>query len=200
MSKFITFEGGEGCGKSTQVELLAEHLRRIGHRVITTREPGGTEGAEEIRELLIHGDKEKWDGKQEVLLNFAARMDHVNNLIKPALERGEWVICDRFFDSTYVYQGIAQGVGSEYIDIIREASMGGFAPDKTFILDMEVKESLDRVNSRGEQNRYDEMDVEFHQKIRAGFLKIAQDNPERCVVINALQDIKKVHEEIVEKL
>jgi dTMP kinase len=188
-SKFITFEGGEGSGKSTQVKLLAEHFRALGKEVIVTREPGGTVGAEKIREILL---SHKYSATEEVLLNFAARLDHVENLIKPALARGAVVICDRFFDSTYVYQGYAKGLEIGFIDKIRELTLGSFSPDITLVLDIDPVEGLARAKSRGNSNHYDEMELGFHQQIRNGFLKIAESNPARCKVVDAGQDADNV--------
>ena len=192
--KFITFEGGEGAGKSTQVKLLAEYLRKEGHEVVITREPGGTPGAEQIRKLLL--ENEGWDGLSEVLLNFAARNEHVKKIIKPALSRGQWVISDRFFDSTIVYQGYGQGVELNRIEEIRMATLGGFAPDTTFILDIEIEAALERAT---DHNRYEKMGLNFHKKIRDGFLQLAKDHG-RFKVIDASKPVAKVHANIIKQL
>ena len=197
--KFITFEGGEGVGKSTQVKLLAEFLQGQGHEVVITREPGGTVGAEKIREVLLF---HKFLPIEEVLLNFAARIDHVENLIKPALARGAYVLCDRFFDSTYVYQGYAKGLDLEFIDKIRELTLGSFAPDLTFVLDIAPEQGVSRAMSRGNNNHYDNENMEFHQKVRDGFLHIAAANPKRCKVVDAGKSAEDVFQTIktLEKL
>ncbi len=188
--KFITFEGGEGAGKSTQIKRLASHLEGRDISVLVTREPGGSKQAEAIRDLLVTGDTERWDAISEALLNFAARRNHVETVIKPALEAGTWVLCDRFADSTTVYQGIAGGVGEENIKKLYELTLGDFVPDLTFILDIPVAIGLVRSNerhqsSRSNEDRYERMDKDFHEALREGFLKVAHDHPERCVVIEA---------------
>lgn len=196
VGKFITFEGGEGSGKSTQVKLLAEHFRALGREVVITREPGGTVGAEKIREILL---SHKYLPIEEVLLNFAARIDHVENLIKPALERGAVVLCDRFYDSTYVYQGYAKNLDLHFIDKIRELTLQDFAPDLTLVLDIDPVQGLARAQSRGNNNHYDDMELEFHQKIRDGFLQIAASNPSRCRVIDASGEASTVFEAVLKQ-
>lgn len=195
---FITFEGGEGCGKSTQAKLLAKHFEAQGREVILTREPGGTKAAEEIREILIHN--ESLDPLSETLLNFAARNDHVNHIIKPALSGGKVVICDRFFDSTYVYQGHAGELDISKIDEIRNATIAGFAPDVTFILDMDVEVAVKRALDRGDANKYDKRGMEFHHKLREGFLEIAKTNGERCKLVDASKNVQDIHQQIISHL
>jgi len=192
--KFITFEGGEGAGKSTQVKMLAEYLRAQGHEVVITREPGGTPHAEEIRNMLLGNND--WDGLSEVLLNFAARNEHVKKVIKPALQHGQWVISDRFFDSTIVYQGYGQGVELNRIEEIRMATLGGFAPDITFVLDIDVDTALARAT---DHNRFEKMGVAFHKKIRDGFLELAKEN-KRFVVISAEKDLEFVHKLVIDRI
>ncbi len=190
-SKFITFEGGEGAGKSTQVKMLAEYLRGQGREVVVTREPGGTKNGEEIRNLLLYSDG--WDELSEVLLNFAARNEHVKRVIKPALAKGQWVICDRFFDSTTVYQGYGQGVEINKIEEIRMAVLGGFNPDTTFLLDISPETALERAT---DHNRYEKMGLAFHQKIREGFLELAKENI-RFVMIDASKSTEEVHKSVI---
>jgi dTMP kinase len=194
--RFITLEGGEGGGKSTQVFRLAEKLRRIGLSVVTTREPGGAEGAEIIRKLLVSGDPGRWDAMTELLLHFAARRDHLRRTIWPALERGDWVLSDRFADSTMAYQGYGHGLGRAVVDQMYTLVLGDFRPDLTLILDLPVTEGLRRSEDRGGENRYERMDVAFHERLRQGFLEIAKREPARCVVVDATRPMEAVSEAI----
>lgn len=194
--RFITLEGGEGGGKSTQVFRLAEKLRRIGLPVVTTREPGGAEGAEIIRKLLVSGDPGRWDAMTELLLHFAARRDHLRRTIWPALERGDWVLSDRFADSTMAYQGYGHGLGRAVVEQMHALVLGDFRPDVTLILDLPVTEGLRRSEDRGGENRYERMDMAFHERLRQGFLEIARLDPGRCVVIDATRPVEAVSEEI----
>jgi dTMP kinase len=182
---FITIEGGEGAGKSTQLVRLAGALRRTGREVVATREPGGTEEAEAIRALLVGGAPGRWDPLAETLLHYAARAQHVARLVRPALERGAAVLSDRFADSTMAYQGFGQGVPRGTIRAIHAASLGRFAPDLTLILDLPVETGLARAAGRQATNRYERFDAGFHARVRAGFLAIAREEPGRCVVIDA---------------
>lgn len=188
--KFITFEGGEGTGKTTQIKLLAEGLRAQGHDVVTTREPGGAPGADSIRSLLVSGATDKWDPLSECLLLFAARREHLNKTIWPALKQGAWVLCDRFSDSTMAYQGYGHDVAKPFIQGLYDAVVGDFAPDLTLILDLDVKVGLDRANTRNTEtasgeDRFERLDEAFHERLRQGFLDIAQHEPDRCAVIDA---------------
>ncbi len=195
---FITFEGGEGSGKSTQVKMLAEYFIKQGRQVVLTREPGGTETAEQIRDILLSNPN--LTPAEQCFLNFAARIDHVENLIKPALKNGSIVISDRFFDSTYAYQGYAQGMDMKKIRAIHKAAIGAFKPDRTIILDIDPKEGKTRAKSRGVTNHYDDAKIEFHTKIRKAFLDIAKKSPKRCIVISSAQSKEKVAEQIIKKL
>jgi dTMP kinase len=187
--RFITIEGGEGAGKSTQAALLVAAMARAGIAVERTREPGGSAGAEAIRRLLLEGANERWDAVAEALLFYAARRDHVVNLIEPALERGSWVVCDRFADSTLAYQGHARGLPLVDLEAVHRFTLGDFAPDLTLILDLPVAEGLARAARRsGDADRFERLDQEFHERLRQGFHRIAADNPERCVVIDAAGD------------
>ena len=197
--KLITLEGGEGAGKSTQVALLAADLRATGIDVVTTREPGGSPGAEDIRGLLVAGDTGRWDPLCEALLHSAARRDHVVNLIRPALGRGQWVISDRFADSTMAYQGHGHQLGTEAIAELQLLVIGKFTPDLTLILDLAPDTGLGRAKSRQAavaEDRYERMDVAFHDRVREGFLAIARAEPGRCVVIDAGQGEQVVHDSI----
>lgn len=199
--RFITFEGGEGAGKTTQLALLAKALREKGIEVVITREPGGSTGAEQIRALLVDGDANRWDGLTEALLNFAARRDHLTKTIWPALERGAWVLCDRFADSTVAYQGYGHGLKLDAIDALYRVTVGDFAPDLTLILDLSVEEGLARAMARGNgEDRYEKMEKAFHSRLRQGFLTIAADNPERCIVISAANDVPSVANAILQKV
>ena len=195
--RFITVEGGEGVGKSTQVGRLADVLHERGITARCTREPGGSPGAEEIRQLLVTGETGRWDAMTEALLHFAARRDHLVTTVWPALERGEWVVSDRFADSTAAYQGYAHGLDRETIARLYALIVGDFAPDLTIILDAPVDLGLARAGTRGGDDRYERMDVAFHERLRAGFLEIARDEPERCVVIDASATPDAVHRAVL---
>ena len=192
--RFITFEGGEGAGKTTQLRFLADALRA--HRVdpFMTREPGGSTGAEEIRHLLVSGEPGRWDSITEALLHFAARRDHLVRTVWPTLSSGRWVISDRFADSTLAYQGYGHGLPAHLIEQLYTLTVGAFTPDLTIILDLPVEEGLLRAGSRGgDENRYERMGTAFHERLRQGFLDIAHHHPERCVVISAQGSAEDVH-------
>jgi dTMP kinase len=190
--KFITFEGGEGAGKSTQIRRLADALEKTGLRVTVTREPGGSSGAEKIRDMLLDPDAE-WDPPTEALLHFAARADHYTTKIAPALRAGNWVLCDRFADSTRAYQGYGLGLDMNAIETLYEIALDDFVPDLTIILDIPVETGVQRMIERGaDPDRYEKMDAAFHERLREGFLDIAKKNPLRCAVIDADSDIDSV--------
>ncbi|NDH62825.1 MAG: dTMP kinase [Alphaproteobacteria bacterium] len=191
--RFITLEGGEGAGKSTQIARLKDKLERLGHAVVATREPGGAPGAEMVRKLLVEGPAERWDGTTEALLHFAARRDHLRSTVWPALKRGAWVISDRFADSTIAYQGYGYGVDRRMLDKLYGIAVGDFRPDLTLILDLPVETGLGRAAARrGSETRYESLAVDFHGRVRAGFLEIATADPGRCIVIDATRDIEAV--------
>jgi dTMP kinase len=195
--RFITFEGGEGTGKSTQAKRLAASLKERGTACIVTREPGGSAGAEEIRELLVRGDPGRWSPLTEALLFYAARADHTERTIKPALADGKWVICDRYSDSSYAYQGGGRGLDRETVRRIEAIAIGEFKPDMTFILDLPVEVGLARAKARrGGETRFEEMEVAFHERMRKAFLDIARRAHERCVVIDASKDVDEVSKAI----
>ncbi len=197
--RFITLEGGEGAGKSTQVVRLKEWLERQGHEVVATREPGGAPGAEMVRKLLVEGPVERWDGVTEALLHFAARRDHLRSTVWPALKRGAWVISDRFADSTMAYQGYGHGADRTMLGGLYDMAVGEFCPDLTLILDLPVEIGLARAASRrGTETRYESLPIAFHERVRAGFLDIAAVDPERCVVIDANRDIDTIAAAIAE--
>lgn len=200
--KFISLEGGDGAGKSTQIARLSDALKQRGIQTVITREPGGTPEAEKIRALLVQRDGGDWDPVSEVLLLFAARREHVEKKIKPALEKGVWVLSDRFADSTMAFQGYGHGLDKKLISDFYKLSIGDFKPDLTLILDLPVKKGLARsgrkLQSRDDfdsgtaEDRFERMGVEFHQRLRDGFLSIARAEPQRCAVINAVPDAKTV--------
>ena len=195
--RFITFEGGEGAGKSTQVALLGDRLRAAGHDVIATREPGGAPGAMDIRRLLVEGAVDRWEPFSELLLHNAARHEHVQKTIAPALAAGKWVICDRFADSTMAYQGHAQNVDRDMVARINRAAAGDVWPDLTIVLDLAVAEGLARAQKRSDvEDRYERMGIAFHERIRDAFLEIANVEPDRCAVIEAAGDVDHVAGEV----
>jgi dTMP kinase len=194
---FITFEGGEGAGKSTQVQILAERLRAQGLEVVATREPGGSPGAEAIRALLVTGDPDRWSPVSETLLLYAARVDHIQRTIRPALERGAWVICDRFADSTRAYQGAGGGVSPDFVGALEAAVIGDVRPDLTLVLDLPMEQGLARASARGGgEARFEAKGLAFHRRLRDAFLEIAADEPARCAVIDALASPDRVAEAI----
>ena len=198
---FISLEGGEGAGKTTQAERIKEALVEAGFDAIITREPGGTFGAEAIRDLVLSGSQDRWSGMTELLLMYAARVDHVEKLIKPALERGTWVLCDRFADSSLVYQGFARGIGAERVAAIHGASLDGFAPEITFLFDIDPILTKSRVRNRGEElSRFDAETLDFHKKIRDGFLQIAKEDPERFITLDAASSRDAITIQIVNAL
>lgn len=197
--RFITLEGGEGAGKSTQVVRLKEWLKKRGHVSVATREPGGAPGAEMVRKLLVEGPAERWDGITEALLHFAARRDHLRSTVWPALKRGAWVISDRFADSTMAYQGYGHGADRTMLGGLYDMAVGDFRPDLTLILDLPVETGLARAAARrGSETRYESLPIAFHERVRAGFLDIAAADPQRCVVIDAGKDIETIAAAIAE--
>ncbi len=184
--RFITLEGGEGAGKSTQISRLVRALTAAGIPARATREPGGAPGAELIRKLLVEGEPGRWRPTTEALLHFAARVEHLDDLVFPALDAGEWVVCDRFADSTMAYQGYGHGLDRTVITTLYQTVIGDFAPDLTLILDVPVEIGLARAATRrNAETRYERMDHGFHERVRRGFLEIARQYPARCVVIDA---------------
>jgi dTMP kinase len=190
--RLITFEGGEGAGKSTQVARLAASLRAAGVAFVATREPGGTPGGEAIRDLLVEGAPGRWAPVTETLLLLAARHDHVTRVIEPSLAAGEWVLCDRFIDSTRVYQGLAGAVGLGLVDQLHRAVLGELEPDLTLVLDLPAPLGLARRRAGAGENRFERMTAGFHERVREGFLAIARAAPERCLVIDATQSVDGV--------
>ncbi|MCB2116042.1 MAG: dTMP kinase [Rhodobacteraceae bacterium] len=189
---FITFEGIDGSGKSTQARLLAEHLRAKGHEVVLTREPGGSPGAEEIRRLVLEGDPDRWSAETEILLFTAARRDHLERVIEPALAAGRIVISDRFADSTRMYQGLSRGDLRATVDTLH-ALMIGREPDLTYVIDMDPELGLARARGRqGSEERFEDFGAELQRKMRAGFLSLAAEFAGRCRVIDGTRAPEKV--------
>ena len=200
---FITFEGGEGSGKSTQIRLLADALAKTGKTVVTTREPGGSPGGEEIRKLLVSGNAD-WDDTTETLLFFAARRDHLNHKILPAIQAGHIVLCDRFADSTMAYQGYGYGNNPTQQQLIKnlyQQVVGDFKPNLTILLDIPVEIGLKR--SRRAENtelRFENKELSFHERLRQAYLNMAKDEPERFIIIDATQQISIIHTQILKTI
>ena len=206
--KFITIEGGEGSGKSTQISILVNRLQEEGVSAVKTREPGGAPTSDAIRSLLVSGEISFWEPISETMLHFAARHEHIIKTINPSLDKGLWVISDRFSDSTMAYQGYGQGVSKSIIDSLYTITADNIEPDLTLILDLEPEVGLKRAVDRNvllssNEDRYERMDIEFHRKLRKGFLDIAKNNPTRCRVIKAqgsLDDVSvRVWKEVSQK-
>ncbi|PZN98861.1 MAG: dTMP kinase [Alphaproteobacteria bacterium] len=195
--QFITFEGGEGAGKSTQVLRLVADLRARGIDVIHTREPGGSPGAEAIRALVVSGDADRWSARTEALLMFASRSDHLEKTIRPALDAGVWVVCDRFADSSRAYQGAGGGAAPEFIEALERAVVGEDQPVLTLILDLPVAVGLERALARGQADtRFESKGLAFHQRLRDGFGEVAMRYPERRRVIDATGSPDDVYDRV----
>lgn len=193
---FITFEGGEGCGKSTQISLLKEYLEEQGKTAMETREPGGTPIAEAIREVLLNPEHKAMCTEAELLLYAAARAQHIHEKVQPALASGSIVLCDRFADSTTAYQGAARGVVPDILHTLNQIATAGLMPHKTILIDLDPVVGLDRARIRGKADRLESEQLDFHQAVRAGFLSIAKAEPERVLVIDGAQEIKAIALEI----
>ncbi len=191
--RFITFEGGEGAGKSTQLRRLAARLQAEGHEVVATREPGGSAGAESIRDLVLNGSADRWSPITETLLMYAARRDHIERVIRPALDRGAWVVCDRFADSTRAYQGAAGGTDNRLIAALETHILEDARPDLTLVFDLPPQIGLARAHARaGAEMRFESKGEAFHHRLRDAFLAIARDEPQRCRLIDATAAIDDV--------
>lgn len=189
---FITFEGGEGAGKSTQLRLLAERLAATGREVIATREPGGSPGAEALRDLVVSGAVDRWSPTAELLIFYAARADHLERTVRPALGRGAVVLSDRFSDSSRAYQGAGGGVDPALLAAVEAGVVGRDKPDLTLILDLPVDQGLARAAARGGDDRFEGKGLEFHERLRRAFLAIAVEEPARCVVIDAARPVADI--------
>ena len=197
---FITLEGGEGCGKSTQIKMLDAYLKEKGIPHHITREPGGSPAAEEIRKIILSGEVDKWDSVSETLLFSAARRSHLTEVVWPNLEKGVWVISDRYADSTMAYQGYGRNdhlLTRADIETLYRITAGDFKPDLTFILDIEPQKGLERAQKRADLDRMEGQKLAFHENLRKAFLDIASREPIRCVVINADQPPEQVHRDII---
>lgn len=191
-SKFITFEGTEGVGKSTQIQLLAEYLQSNNIDNIITREPGGTKAGERIREILLDKNSTNIDSKTELLLMFAARAQHLEEVIYPALRKNKWVLCDRFTDASYAYQGGGRSVPVSHIQAIETVVQGNFRPDLTILLNCDVKKGMQRVKKRGKKDRFEKERLEFFEKVQQTYLQLAKNNPQRFEVIDADTTVDEV--------
>ncbi|MGR9073314.1 MAG: dTMP kinase [Gammaproteobacteria bacterium] len=195
-AKFITLEGGEGAGKSTNLAYIKRFLEEKGRRTVVTREPGGTVLAEKIRSLLLDAHEEIYSDKTELLLMFAARAQHLNNVILPALSRGQWVICDRFTDATYAYQGGGRGLNYSVIEQLENLVQGDFRPDLTLLLDMPVEKGILRAMARGDPDRFEVEKLDFFHRVRTAYLKQAERFPRRIKIVNADQPLGGVQRDI----
>jgi dTMP kinase len=194
--KFITIEGSEGVGKSTNIKFIQQYLSKQGIPLVLTREPGGTPLAESLRNLLLQHWQEKVDEQAELLMLFAARAQHVSTVIQPALERGEWVLCDRFTDSTYAYQGGGRGLDLKLIEQLESLVLQGFQPDTTIYLDIDVKQGLQRASTRGELDRFETEEIDFFERVRKAYLKRVESTPSRYALIDAGESLDKVQQSI----
>ena len=199
-ARFITLEGIEGSGKSTQLDFIVHFLQEKNVDAERTREPGGTELGEKIRELLLSNDLTDMHEDTELTLMFAARIEHVNKVIKPALAAGKWVVCDRFYDATYAYQGYGREIDLNKIDVLRKYAIGELTPDLTLLLDIDLKTSGQRVVNRGNQDRFENEKVEFYQRVRNGYLALAKQHANRITIIDSTQSVEQVQSDIVSKL
>ena len=203
LGRFISFEGSEGCGKSTQIKRLCERLQGIGHEVLLTREPGGTELGECIRDLLQHAPEgENMTSESELLLFSASRAQLVRRVIKPKINAGAYVLADRFHDSTTIYQGIARGLGEEIVSVMNDFAVGDCLPDCTFLLDISVVEGRERIRARsgGQEDRMEREPDSFFEKVRVGYLELANNNPERFVLLDASKPADELELEIWDNL
>ncbi len=195
---FLTFEGIDGSGKSTQARMLAEHMRAQGHEVVLTREPGGSAGAEEIRSLVLEGDPDRWSAETEILLFTAARRDHLERTIEPALAAGKVVICDRFADSTRMYQGLSRGDLRNLVDQLHSLMIGR-EPDMTLLIDMDPETGLARAKGRqGTEERFEDFGPELQKKMRAGFLALADEFRDRFHIVDGNRDMDSVAQDVTE--
>ena len=195
--RFITLEGGEGAGKSTQIQVVKDYLLTRGNDVVVTQEPGGTSEGQEIRKLLVSGDKDKWSPLSETLLIMADRAAHLERVIRPALAEGKYVVCDRFFDSTRAYQGVAGGLGLDVIHNLQQPVLSTTLPDVTLLLDIDPEKGLRRAQERGGELRFESKTLAYHRTLRNAFLDFAAQEPERIFVIDADRDVQAVSADIL---
>ncbi|GJM12361.1 MAG: thymidylate kinase [Pseudohongiella sp.] len=197
---FLTLEGTEGVGKSTNIEFITEYLRQHGIDYVLTREPGGTELAEKIRDMLLAVHDEPMSEHTELLLVFAARAQHLNRVIEPALAAGRWVVCDRFTDATFAYQGAGRGLNTDLIDQLQSMVQGELRPDMTIILDLDPEIGMQRASERGELDRFELEQQDFFRKVRQAYLEIAESEPDRCAVIDASKPLEEVKAKLLATL
>ncbi len=197
---FLTLEGIEGSGKSTQLNFIVDYLLGKGKEVVSTREPGGTLVSEKIREILLDNQLPNMHSDTELMLMFAARVEHIKAVIEPALNSGKWVVCDRFYDATYAYQGYGREIELNRIDALKEFSIGELTPDLTLLLDVSLDVSMQRVVNRGNQDRFENEKIGFYKKVRDGYLAIAKNNPSRVCTVDSTRSIEQVQAVIKTKL
>jgi dTMP kinase len=197
---FITFEGVEGAGKTTNIEFIAEKIKQAGHQIVLTREPGGTKIGEAIRDILLSKDLPEMHHDTELLLMFAARAEHIQRVILPALHEGKWVLCDRFTDASYAYQGAGRGIDLKRIAALENWVQGELRPDYTFLFDLDAKTGLARAKRRGETDRFEQQHIDFFNKVRQQYLKLAEKNPQRFKIIHAQHDLQTVQQQISKAL
>lgn len=193
---FISFEGVEGAGKTTNINYIAEKIEKAGYDIVLTREPGGTKLSEAIRELLISKDYPEMHINTELLMMFAARSEHLNQVILPAIKSGKWVLCDRFTDATYAYQGAGRGIAEATINTLENLVQGSLKPDYTFLFDLEAEIGLSRAKNRGETDRFEQQHIDFFNKVRNKYLEMAQNNTNRYRIVNAQYDLQTVQKQI----
>lgn len=193
---FITIEGGEGGGKSTNIAFIKEYLEKSGQQVVVTREPGGTTLGEKIREVLLNPDHKGMDDATELLLMFAARAQHIAEVIKPALAQGKWILCDRFTDATYAYQGGGRGIDKDRIAVLEKWVQGELRPDLTLLFDLPVEVGMKRASERADLDRFEQEKLQFFENVRSCYLTMAKEQPERYCVLNAEQALDKVQQDI----
>ena len=198
--KFITLEGGEGVGKSTNLAVVESFLSENNVEYIITREPGGTHLTEKIRDLILDNHDEPMDAATELLLVFAARAQHLNTKIRPAIATGKWVLCDRFTDATYAYQGAGRELGERFISALEDLVQGELRPDLTLILDLEPATGLNRARQRGALDRIEQEQIDFFHRVRSCYLEIAEANPKRCALINTSKPLPAVRDQLLETL
>jgi len=197
---FITFEGVEGGGKTTNIQLIAKLLQQAGKQIVLTREPGGTEVGEAIREILLSKKLASMHQDTELLLMFAARAEHLQQKILPALAEGKWVLCDRFTDASYAYQGGGRGIAVERIALLEQWVQAAFRPQHTFLFDLDAKTGLGRAKSRGETDRFEQEDIDFFNRIRAKYLELAKNNAERYHIVQAQYELPHVQQQVTHVL
>lgn len=195
--KFVTFEGIEGCGKTTQIKLLDKFLQGRGFKTLLTREPGGTKIGDDIRSILLDPSNKKMHPLTELFLYEASRAQHLEQLIKPALANGTIVLCDRYADSTIAYQGAARKLDARTIETLHQIATGGTTPDLTILLDLPAKDGLVRVGGRGPSDRFEQEKLDFHERVRDGYLKLAKREPKRIIILNGMKAAEQIHQEVL---